>query len=232
MKKNDIRTMVVLGVLLALAHLLIFLLPFPKGVIFWFSYVILLVAFCVAAASIALAFRDNHSIDSRFYGIPIAKVGIMYLAVQAVLTLAFMALGRTLPFWVVLLVDSLLLGAAVLGLVAQDVVRDHALDLDIRLEQNVSVIRALQSTMSMLPGQCDNLECRAAVAKLSEELRYSDPVSSPDLAAIETGLGNSIDDLQRAVQEHNDDAIMALCEQTRNLLLERNRQCKLSKRSR
>ena len=232
MKKNDFRAALVLGVLLALVHLVIFLLPFPKGIVFWFSYVFLLVAFCVAAASIALAFRDDHSIDSRFYGIPIIRVGSVYLITQTILTLVFMALGELLPFWVVLLADCLLLGAAVLGLVAQDVVRDHAMNLDTRLEQDVSVIRSLQSTMSLLASQCDNLECRAAVAKLSEELRYSDPVSSPELAAIETSLSNSIDDLHRAIQEHNDDAVMTLCERTRNLLLERNRQCKLSKRAR
>lgn len=232
MKKNDLRMALVLGVLLALAHLLIFLLPFHKGLIFWFSYVFVLVAFCVAGASVALAFRDSHSLNSRFYGIPIVKVGGMYLVIQGVLTLLFMALGEVIPFWVVLLVDTLLLGAAVLGLVAQDVVRDHAMNLEARLDQDVSVIRSLQSTMSLLAAQCDNLECRSAVSKLSDELRYSDPVSSPALVQIETSLGCAIDDLQQAVLARDDDAIMARCEQARNLLLERNRQCKLSKRLR
>lgn len=232
MKKNNILSALVPCVLLILAHLVIFLIPFHKGIVFWFSYVFLLVAFCIAAASIFLAFRYDRSIKSRFYGIPIAKVGCLYLLIQCVLTLVFMALGRVIPFGVVLIVDALLLGATLLGLVAQDVVREHAMNLDIHLERDISVIRSLQSTMSLLAGQCDNPECRIAVAKLSDELRYCDPVSSPDLVPIETRLSNTIDNLQHAVLAHDADAITLLCEQARNLLLERNRQCKLSKRSR
>ena len=230
MKKNDIRMAVVSAVLLALAHLLVFLLPFYHGVIFWFSYVFLLIAFGVAAAAFVLAFRGQ--LTSRFYGIPIAKVGVLYLAVQAVLSLVFMALGRVVPFGIVLVADAVLLGAAVLGLVAQDIARDHIQALDARLDTAVSVIRSAQSTLNLLVSRCDNLECRAAVQKLADELRYSDPVSSSELAQIEADLCAAIDDLQQAVVDGDDDSVLTLCTQSRTLLNERNRLCKLGKKSR
>ncbi len=231
MKKNNIRMAVVLGVLLALAHLLVFLLPFQRGRIFWFSYVFMLIAFFVAGASSALAFKDRRSLKSRFYGIPIIQVGGLYLGIQGILTLLFMALGELLAFWLVLLVNAFLLGAAILGLVAQDAVRDHALELDTQLDQDVSVIRALQSTMNVMVLQCSNSECRAAVQELSDELRYSDPVSNSALTQIESELSVVIDDLQQAVVDCDNEGILVLCTHAKNLLLERNRQCKLSKRT-
>lgn len=232
MKKNDIRMAVASAVLVILAHLLVFLLPFHHGVIFWFSYVFLLIAFGVAAAAFALAFRGQQSMTSRFYGIPIAKVGVLYLAVQAVLSLVFMALGQVVPFGLVLVADAVLLGAAMLGLVAQDIARDHIQALDARLDTAVSVIRSAQSTLNLLVSRCDNLECRAAVQKLADELRYSDPVSSSELAQIEADLCAAIDELQQAVVDGDDDSVLTLCTQTRTLLDERNRLCKLGKKSR
>ena len=232
MKKNEIRGAVVLGVLLVLAHLLVFLLPFRKGLIFWFSYLFLLVAFGVAGFSVVLSFRNTDSLRSRFYGIPIVRVGGMYLAAQGALTLVFMALGSVVSFWIVLLTDALLLGAAVLGLVAQDVARDHIIHLDTRLDQAVSTIRALQSTMNLLAVQCGQMESRETVKKLAEEFRYSDPVSSPELAEIETALQAVVADLQQAVLDRDEAGVSELCERTKGLLLERNRLCKLSKKAR
>ena len=141
MDKKIIRPIVVLSVLLVLAHLLVFLLPFHRGGNFWLSYIFLLLAFAVAAGANVLAFRGQESVNSRFYGIPIAKVGTLYLAGQGVLTLVFMALGQVLWFWLVLLINALVLGAVVLGLVARDIARDHILELDVKLERDISAIR-------------------------------------------------------------------------------------------
>lgn len=229
MKKDKIRLICVLAVLLVLAHLVIFLLPVHHGPVFWFSYVFQLIAFAVAVGSNILAFRGQESTKSRFFGIPIARVGILYLGIQSILTLVFMALGQVLWFWLVLLIDAALLGAVVLGLVAQDIARDHVLDLEEKLDRKVSVIRTLQSTMNLLPAQCENAACRAAVQKLADELRFSDPVSSPDLNLIEAELQEMVNDLCQAVSDGQDDRILELCRLTTTLLLERNRQCKLSK---
>lgn len=232
LKKKNIRPIAVLTVLLLLAHLLVFLLPFHRGGIFWFSYVFLLIAFAVAAGSNVLAFHGQKIINSRFYGIPIAKIGMLYLVTQGVLTLVFMALGQFLWFWLVLLIDALLLGAVVLGMVAQDFARDHILDLEVKLDRDVSAIRTIQSTTNLLPAQCKNEACRTALQKLADEFRYSDPVSGPSLLMIESDLQVMVDDLHKAVSNEENARILDLCDQTRNLLLERNRQCKLNKHAR
>ena len=232
MDKKNIRLVVVLSVLLLLAHLLVFLLPFHKGGIFWLSYVFMLIAFAVAAGANILAFRGQECINSRFYGIPIAKVGMLYLGAQCILTLVFMTLGQILWYGLVLLIDALLLGAVVLGIAAQDIARDHILDLDVKLNRDVSVIRIIQSTMNLLPAQCKDDVCRVALRKLADEFRYSDPVSDSSLQMIEHDLQVMVDNLQKSVLEEDNAMILDLCGQTRNILLERNRQCKLSKQSR
>ena len=72
MKKDAVRGVVVLGVLLVLYILIAFLIPFVHTATFWVSFVFTLIAFGVVAASIYIAFVKNPDAKSRFYGFPIA----------------------------------------------------------------------------------------------------------------------------------------------------------------
>ena len=74
MKKNMIRWIAGLSILLVLYILVAFLIPFVHTAVFWVSFVFTLIAFAVVAASIYIAFIKNPDAKSRFYGFPIAKL--------------------------------------------------------------------------------------------------------------------------------------------------------------
>lgn len=162
---------------------------------------------------------------SRFYGFPIARIGVIYGAAQLVCGLAFMALGKWVPVWAAVLVYALGLGAAAIGLIAADTVAEEIQAQDVRLKVNVSFMRDLQSKVNRMAAQCDLAELR----QLSEDIRYSDPVSSDALAEIERDLAAAVDDLQAAVVDGDWQAARTLCRNTSALLTERNRLCKLNK---
>ena len=94
MKKDTMRGVVGLGVLLILYILIAFLIPFAKTATYWVSFVFTLIAFFVVAAAIYIAFVKNPDAKSRFYGFPIARIGVIYGVVQLVAGLLLMALGR------------------------------------------------------------------------------------------------------------------------------------------
>ena len=89
--------------------------------------------------------------------------------------------------------------------------------------------RALQSQVNQMAAQCANPDAAAAVRKLAEELRYSDPVSSPALEEAERDLSAAVADLQSAVADDDSEAVKQLCRKAAALLAERNRLCKLHK---
>ena len=99
MKKDTMRGIAGLGVLLILYILIAFLIPFAKTATYWVSFVFTLIAFCVVAASIYIAFVKNPDAKSRFYGFPIARIGIIYGIAQLVAGLLLMALGKWVPVW-------------------------------------------------------------------------------------------------------------------------------------
>ena len=110
MNKNAIRGMSGMAVLLVLYFLAAFLIPFVHAAVFWMSFVFTLIAFGVTAFSLYTAFFKKPDARSRFYGFPIAKIGVIYGGVQLVLGLLMMALGKWVPVWVAVLLYAVLLG--------------------------------------------------------------------------------------------------------------------------
>ena len=231
MKKDTMRGVVGLGVLLILYILIAFLIPFAKTATFWVSFVFTLIAFCVVAASIYIAFVKNPDAKSKFYGFPIAKLGVIYGVVQLIAGLIFMALGLWIPVWVAVLIYAIALGVAVIGLISADAVAEQIHAQDAKLKKDVAAMRAIQSKLSVLPGQCEDPVTAKCLTQLAEEIRFSDPVSSEATQETEVDLNALTDELQKAVLENDTAAAQNLCKRCQAVLMERNRLCKLEKGS-
>ena len=225
MKKETIRAVAAAVILLILYHLVVFLLPFAKTTVFWISYLFTLVSFGVAALSIYISFIKAPNAMSRFYNFPIARLGVGYCITQSVLGLIAMALGALIPGWVAVLVYAIKLGAALLGLISAETVVETVIAQDAKLKKDVTMLRGLQSKVSQMAAQSDD----PALKALAEEFRYSDPVSSEDIAEAEAVLSAIIDVLQGAFVDGDNAAVAQLCRKASAALAERNRLCKLSK---
>lgn len=225
MKKNFTRSAICLGVLLLLYILLAFLIPFPKTAVFWLSFGFTLVAFAVTGWALYTAFLKKPGSTSRFYGFPIARIGVIYGGGQLVCGLVFMALGKWIPTWLAVLVYAAMLGAAAIGLMGAETVVDTIQNQDQTLKQDVRFMRELQSKVNQMAAQCSLPE----VKQFCENIRYSDPVSSETLAEIDLDLSAAVDNLQSAIVDGDNIAIRQLAQKADNILSERNRLCKLNK---
>ena len=225
MNKNTVRGIAALGVLLVLYILIAFLVPFAHTATFWVSFVFTLIAFGVVAASVYIAFVKNPDAKSRFYGFPIAKIGVIYGAVQLIAGIVFMALAALIPVWAAVLVYAIALGAAVIGLISAEAVVSEIHVQDAKLKKDVSLMRSLQSKIHQMAAHSED----AGLKALAEEFRYSDPVSSGAIAAAEADLAAAVDELQAAYVDGDSEAAAKLCRKASALLAERNRLCKLNK---
>lgn len=153
MKKDIIRSAVMFAVLLVLYHLVVFLVPFRQEAVFWISYVFTLVGFVVTAVALFLGFGRGSDAKSRFYGFPIARLGVLYGLGQLAVGLVAMALGQWIPWWIVVLVYGVGLGAAVVGLLSADTVVEQIQQQDVKLKKDVAVMRSLRSKMGQVLAQ-------------------------------------------------------------------------------
>lgn len=229
MRKGTVRGIAGFTVLLILYILVVFLTPFARTAVFWVSFLFTLIAFGVVAMSLYMAFVKKPDAKSKFYGFPIAKIGVIYGIAQLLVGLLFMALGKWVPVWLAVLLYAVLLGAAVIGLISADAVVEEIHSQDAKLRKNVTLMRTLQSKLNQIASQCDNTDAASAVKEFAEELRYSDPVSGDALADIERDLTAAVDELQSAVIDGDSASIKQLCRKASGILVERNRLCKLNK---
>ncbi len=231
MKKNTIRWWIILVAVLAVYNVVVFAVPFPKNAVFFVSWAFTLLAIGAQAYVIRTAFYQSRDIKSRFYGFPIAKVGGIYLIIQIVLGVAFMTLGLAIsvPIWVPLVLYMVLLGASAVGFVAAETTRDEVERQDAKLKKDVSCMRALESKAAAMVPLAKDDQMRKSLEVFAENLRFSDPVSSEALNAIEADLTAYADELQQAMVENDTENALTLVKKAQTVLAERNRLCKLEK---
>ena len=232
MSKNKIRVIAFAAIALVVFNVIAFVIPIPKSAVFWVAYIFGMLAIAAQLLFMNVAFSGKEDIRSKFYGFPIARIGVIYGACQLLLSLAAMALGAFIPVWVPVVVFVIIAAAAGVGLISTDMVREEIEKQDEKLVKDVSRMRSLQSKMNVLISQTDaGGELKTARDKLADEIKYSDPVSSSATEQIEDELNFNIEELQKAIVDGDNVSALTICKKTSGILAERNRLCKLNKNS-
>ena len=232
MSKNKIRVITFAAIALVVFNVIAFVIPIPKSAVFWVAYIFGMLAIAAQLLFMNVAFSGKEDIRSKFYGFPIARIGVIYGICQLLLSFAAMALGAFIPVWVPVVVFVIIAAAAGVGLISTDMVREEIEKQDEKLVKDVSRMRSLQSKMNVLISQTDaGGELKTALDKLADEIKYSDPVSSSATEQIEDELNFNIEELQKAIVDGDNTSALTICKKTSGILAERNRICKLNKNS-
>ena len=229
LSKGKFQAILILAIVLAAYLVLAFVIPFAKTAVFWLALAFTLAAFAVQLYVLKLSFTNGRDTRSKFYGFPIARIGIVYLIVQIVLSFVLMAGAKICPVWVAVIVFVLLLAAAAVGVIAADAMRDEVERQDAQLKTDVAAMRALQSRSTALVSRCEDAALKADAQKLSDAFRYSDPVTNAATKDIEHELSACMDELEQAVLDNDTENARTLIKRTGAQLAERNRLCKLNK---
>ena len=229
MNKNQKRYLAVAAIVFIAFSAIVFAAPFKMNVVFWVSYAFSIIAMGIQIWVFKIAFGGKESVRSKFYGFPIARIGIAYLTIQIILSFIFMVLAAVVPLWLVLILYVAALAAAAIGLISTDAMRDEIERQDIKLQADTNCMQMLRSQIDSLPAQCEDNDAVKALENLADEFRYSDPVSGEALKDIENDLMALTSELQKAVIDNDAMGVMGLCKKTGAVLTERNRLCKLNK---
>ena len=222
MKKNSNFGYILLGIAFALFNVLAFAIPTQKTPTFWTAYVFTVIAFALQFVLWYRSIGKTETLKSKFLGIPIVHIGIVYLIVQLIAFAIFMAVP-TIPTWVALIVCAIILAIAIVCCIAGQMAVQ---EID-RVEQKVNIkrfyIQSLQVDVEMLAEAEADADTRAALKKLAEDIRYSDPMSHEMLGDLESRISDKIEELKRAEDK------IGLIKEINLLLIERNKNCKILK---
>lgn len=222
MSKNRKLSTVILALVFVLFNAIAFVIPTIKTSTVWTAYVFTVVAFAFQLLVWKQAFDKAETLKSKFLGIPVVHVGIVYLVVQLLAFAVFMAVP-TLPTWSAVAVCAFILAASAVCLIAFEPARDEINRVEEKVKAKVFYIQSLQVDVELLAEKEIDTETKTALKNLAEKIRFSDPMSNEALAELEQKISDRVSELKTTTEKQN------LISEIEMLLLERNKKCKILK---
>lgn len=222
MKKNNLMSYLALSIVFVLFNVIAFVIPTDKTATFWTAYVFSVVAFAVQIPLWKIALGKNDTLKSKFLGIPVIHVGITYLIIQLIVFAIFM-IFPTLPVWLAVVVCAIILAISALCAIAGQAGANEINRIDEKIKVKRAFIQFLQTDIEMLAESESDPETKAALEKLAEKVRFSDPMSHEMLGELESRISAKVEEMKTVVNKTE------LITETETLLTERNKKCKILK---
>ena len=222
-----IMTGAIYVIVFAVLNLAIFLLINERNSVFWTSYIFICLAFLVRAVSVMLAYRTLET-ETVFMGIPLGSLANYYFFAAVFVGVVFM-IFQTAPFKLAFLMQILVLAiysvVAIMALMARNVVQD----VSDNVRGSVQSIQTLKADVDIYIPQVTDPELKKALQKLSETIRYSDPMSNAAVADIEGQIMQNMNDLRVRIENNQNQEAVQICRDIEVLFLQRNSLLKATK---
>ena len=222
MKKNSTKGYVILGILFALISIIAFAVPTSKTATFWIAYVFTAAAFAAQIGIWKTALGKEGTLKSKFLGFPLVHIGIVYAVIQVIAFAVFMFVP-TLPTWNTIVVCSVIAGISAVCMISADAGRDEIERVEAKVQKKVFYIRELQVDIELLADNESDAAVKTALVQLAERIRYSDPMSSEQLADLENKISSKVAELKATSNK------LEIITELNSLFDERNKKCKILK---
>ena len=225
MKKRFGIYAIIWAVLLALFNVIAFVSPgwiwFEKyDAAFWIGYAFISATF-LGQLTCAWFARKEESASKLFYKISLVSTSYTGLIVTFVIGGLCMLISP-LPYWIGILVCSIVLVANILAVVKAVAAIDEVQKIDNKVKTQTNFIKNLTADAEALIGKAKSESAKAACKKVYEAVRYSDPMGNETLSEIEEGI-------KQRFAEFSNSPSTETAEELLVLVAERNKKCKLLK---
>lgn len=232
MKKNFRSYALIWAIMLAAFNAVVFLVrPVIPGYAvnydarFWTAWGFILAAFAGNLVCAYFAFKAQN-LKKLFYNLPLITVSCAGLIVMLVLGGALMLIPGC-PAWIAAVVCLIAAAVTAAAVVRADWAGKAADAVEEKVKVQTQLIKLLTVNAETLLAKAKTPDEKAAAKKVYEALRYSDPVSSEALSAIEAELTEKFKAFENAVNAGQGAAEAA--QSLLDTLAERNGKCKAMK---
>lgn len=194
---------------------------------FWIVFLSVVVSFVGNFICAYFAFKVQN-LKKMFYYLPLIMVSF-----GALITILIVGCGLMLipncPAWIATIICFITLAANATPVIKSAWAADRVDRIDDNLKTKTFFIRSLTVNAEGLLAGVENEEIKVACKKVYEAVRYSDPMSSEELAGIEYMISGKFEELAAAVANRDAKKAKATADELLALIGDRNRKCKLLK---
>lgn len=223
--KHSLTPFLISLVVLAVYCTCMFVLPLNRGGNFWSAFGFTVLAISLNAGLGICAFRGNISQNSRFLKVPVLYVSNGYALTQLLWGIAVVTFSVTSTISVI--VSIILFGGCLVLMISLPTSEAVVVNTEQHISRKITYLKSLQLELAKILSKCTDATLKQAIEKLSESIRYSDPMSDNSLKDIEAEIARQISALGNSLS--NPDEALSVCETIQQTLKERNERVKLLK---
>ncbi len=220
----------ILGLLIVLINVVLFFGPFEKGATFWVADVFLVISVMSFALVYYLAYGKTSRVSSKLTGFPIFRVGYQYLFLQMIASLLLIIAHRVVPLRYCLMINLILLIVTAIRVIVLIIARNQIDEVDNITYESTIFIKEFREKIFLLCEHQDLGRNKQLLNEICEELRFSDPVSSPTLQDVENEMLNIYNQIIDKINIKNDEEVERLLLALRSTIARRKSQAKLYKK--
>lgn len=176
-----------------------------------------------------MSIAKNLSVRAVFFGIPLGAFSVYFVAAEFFASMVFMIFRRQAGVKAAVFVQAILLCVFIVIAVISIMARDAVQHVDSKIKENVSFIKGINVDVEMLLQRSSDAEVKGALRKLSETIKYSDPMSSSAVATQEQMIMQYLTELRVKFDAGDMAAVKELCPKIELLFVERNKKLMVSK---
>ncbi|MBS4984245.1 MAG: hypothetical protein KH024_08690 [Hungatella hathewayi] len=227
-KKNGLMAGLVYLVIFAAYHLGVFLLFKNYNAVFWISYGFMIAAFALHIICVYFIFK-NVSIETVFFGIPLMSLSVYFVCAELFCSLVFMMFRAMANVKLAILIQALLLCVFIIIAIISVMTRDTVQSVDTKIKENVNFIKGINVDIEMMIQRCQKPDTTGVLKKLSETIKYSDPMSNREVESHERMIMQYMMELRTVFDSGDMAKTKELCEKIELLFIERNKKLMISK---
>lgn len=197
------------------------------GGAFWSGYIFITLAFIGQIVCAYFAFKAEN-LKKLFYNLPLVTVSYTGLILTIIFGTVFMAIPN-LPNWIGIVVCIFILAFNAVAVVKASTFSDVAEEIDEKIKTQTQFIKLKTVDAQNIMNRAKNDNIKQECKKVYEALRYSDPMSSPDLSLEEAQITVKMAELKTAVDNDDNDKAISAAKEIILLVKERNAKCKALK---
>lgn len=194
---------------------------------FWFGYALITIAFLGQLGCAYFALRDGQ-LKKTFYRLSLMSASYTGLILSFVFG-GLCMLVPVLPYWLGILLCGIVLAFNVIAVVKAEAAIEVVSGIDDKSESHTVFIRTLTADAQRGAALAKSDAVKAECKKVYEAVRYSDPMSSPELSAVEEEISAKFAHFTEAVTEDNVEKVADAGGELLLKIEERNRKCRLLK---
>lgn len=216
---SAVAVLLVLGVFNAIA----FLLPLEHTITFWMGYGFSTLSAFIMLASLVFLFNSDDK-EQSFLRLPIVKLAWGYFVIQTLLGIIEITnfFAAYLP---ILIINCCLTGVYIVAILGSKVVGEAIEKQDAQVAEKIYFINNIQVLLSGI--KTADVETASKISMLSEDFKYSDPMSHSMLTELEKQIEAKVITLKSEIADTEKALVNIEC--ISDLLKERNQKCKLLK---